>query len=772
MSQPLSDTNARAGGQNSLLSGVARNADRWLRPLPFGLFLGALLIATFPKVIIGAEAFFFRDYGVLGYPFVFYHHECFWRGELPLWNPLSNCGAPFLAQWGTMVLYPLSLIYLLFPLPWSLGFFCLIHIFCGGFGMYVLARRWSDNAFASAVAGVAYAFGGVMLSSLIWPNYLVALGWMPWVVWLAEGGYQHGGRRLALAAVTAAFQLLAGVPEVVILTWLVIGVIWCFEVWKGDRGAKTLVCRLGLIIGVAGLLAAAQLLPFLDLLAHSQRTRHFATAKWAMPAWGFANLLVPLFHYFQTPQGQFFQMGQEFLSSYYVGSALILLGLYGLWRKKSWRLWTLGFLAFCGVLLAMGPGSFLYRWLLAGIPFVGFGRYPIKAVILTAFIVPLLAAAGIAFCDQNRSAKALRDLGLIGGLLMVATVAILWIAKSHPLRYDQWPMTFRNGLWRLAFLLAIPALILLRRRLGGLPRLGASLAVLLLVYGDLLSHLPNQNPTLPAGLFAPGVWTTVVKAPPPRVGQGRIMIRPDAEPVLLKTAVQDPAENFLGKRMAEWSNLNVLDGIPKVNGSSTLQLMHQMQFQNRLYSTNRPQSEPLLDFLGVQYITASNSVVEWQQRPSALPWMMAGQAPVFDSDTNVLDLIFAGDFKPQEVVFLTAKRRPELASSETAVANVAPGFVKAEKLTATVEASRSTWLTVAQSFYHGWRASVDGTPVPIFRANYAFQALQIPKGRHDVVLQFTQPGLYVGALLSALGAGICVLIWVFPGRQFRRRRSG
>ena len=85
----------------------------------FGALLGLCLFAAFPKVLLGWHSFFFRDYGVLGYPFVFYHHQSFWRGELPLWNPLSNCGAPFLAQWGTMTLYPFSLIYLIFPLPWS-----------------------------------------------------------------------------------------------------------------------------------------------------------------------------------------------------------------------------------------------------------------------------------------------------------------------------------------------------------------------------------------------------------------------------------------------------------------------------------------------------------------------------------------------------------------------------------------------------------------------------------------------------------------------------
>jgi len=92
----------------------------WLTPLRFAGLIFLLLLAAYPKVLLGFDSFYYRDYGVLGYPCIYYHHAAFWRGELPLWNPLSNCGTPFLAQWGTMALYPFSLLYLIFPLLLSL----------------------------------------------------------------------------------------------------------------------------------------------------------------------------------------------------------------------------------------------------------------------------------------------------------------------------------------------------------------------------------------------------------------------------------------------------------------------------------------------------------------------------------------------------------------------------------------------------------------------------------------------------------------------------
>ena len=88
-----------------------------------------MVFIPFRGVLLGAQTFAVRDFGLFSYPVAAYFRDSFWRGEWPLWNPLSCCGAPFLAQWNTLTLYPPSLIYLLLPLTWSLPFFCLAHLF-------------------------------------------------------------------------------------------------------------------------------------------------------------------------------------------------------------------------------------------------------------------------------------------------------------------------------------------------------------------------------------------------------------------------------------------------------------------------------------------------------------------------------------------------------------------------------------------------------------------------------------------------------------------
>src|SRR5437016_1175098 len=198
----------------------------WLTPSRFALMLGLLILATFPQVLLGLETFVVRDFGFFAYPLAHFQRECFWRGELPLWNPFNNCGLPFLAQWNTMPLYPPALMYLVLPLTWALSFFSLVHLFWAGLGMYFLACRWTGNRFAAALAGVIFAFNGLSLNLLMWPSHIATLSWMPWVVLAVERAWQEGGRKCYLAGLIGALQMLAGGPETIFFTWLLLLMMW------------------------------------------------------------------------------------------------------------------------------------------------------------------------------------------------------------------------------------------------------------------------------------------------------------------------------------------------------------------------------------------------------------------------------------------------------------------------------------------------------------------------------------------------------------------
>src|SRR5271170_1750117 len=267
----------------------------WAEPQRFALLLAAMVFIPFWNVLMGFDTFVVRDWGLFSFPVATFHKECFWRGEWPLWNPYSCCGTPFLAQFNTLALYPLSLIYLLLPLTWSLPAFCLLHVFLGGMGMYFLARRWTGSQAGAALAGVAFSFNGLSLNFLMWPSHIATFSWVPWVILLVEEGWSAGGTKMFAAALAAGMQILGGGPETIAFTWLVLLPLAAAQCVREPRTIWTTTRRLLVMGPLALCLAAAQLLPTIDLARHSHRDIHFARSDWAMPLSGWANFLVPMF---------------------------------------------------------------------------------------------------------------------------------------------------------------------------------------------------------------------------------------------------------------------------------------------------------------------------------------------------------------------------------------------------------------------------------------------------------------------------------------------
>lgn len=750
--------------------------ERWLRPLPFAAFLALALCACFPHVLLGTESFFSRDYGVLGYPNIHFQRACFWRGELPMWNPYSNCGAPFLAQWGTMALYPFSLIYLLLPLPWSLSVFCFAHVWLGGFGMYLLARHWTKTNFAGALAGTLFVFNGIMFASFIWPNYLVTLGWMPFVVLLTERAWREGGRWTVAAALVSALQMLSGAPEVILFTWLIVGVLCVCDLVRMPVSAFRCVWRLLVVVVLTAGLATVQFQPFFELLQHSHRDTAFGTSKWQLPLWGWANFFVPLYNAFETPMGQYYQYDQGFLSSVYLGGVAIAFALVALFRWPDLRVWILFLLAALSLALSFGDQTPVFGALKNVIPFIGIARYPVKFLFVLAFVIPLLAGCGLAAIVRSRQRGSVQATML---LVFATMLLILWSARGYRfVDYSAWPENFRVNVgysWNktmpgkmlpdavtntvMSIVLFELAILFLLRALSA--KTSAPLFAfisLALIAADARTHTPKQNPSLPSPLFTAHFWQN--DSGPPRLGEARVMITPEAEDFLTFLSSTNAQRLWEFKRRAEWSNLNLLDRVPKVNGSSTLQTREQRLVEQTLYSMTNRLPVGLLDFLGVAFITSSNSAAEWSSRTTALPLVTAGQGTAFADDVAALARITNSAFNPRRVVMLPASAAGEVVSTSNVVATVSNVVFTARSIEAEVNTPAPTMVVIAQTFYPNWKATVDGANVPLLRANIAFQALPVPAGQHRIRVLYSDTKFRAGAISSVVWLLACGFLWL------------
>lgn len=83
------------------------------------------------------------------------------------------------------------------------------------------------------------------------------------------------------------------------------------------------------------------------------------------------------------------------------------------------------------------------------------------------------------------------------------------------------------------------------------------------------------------------------------------------------------------------------------------------------------------------------------------------------------------------------------------------------------EAERDAVLVLTDSYYPGWEATIDGEPVEIFPAYYAFRGLILPAGKH-VVEYVYHPASFVWGLRITLAALVLLVLVAWATRKPRR----
>jgi len=121
---------------------------------------------------------------------------------------------------------------------------------------------------------------------------------------------------------------------------------------------------------------------------------------------------------------------------------------------------------------------------------------------------------------------------------------------------------------------------------------------------------------------------------------------------------------------------------------------------------------------------------------------------------------------------LQARRHPEpLDHAPSGAGGDAGGAVGAativddspEHVVVRVEAPAPGFLLLADQYYPGWRATVNGVAQEILRSNHTFRLVTVPAGISDVVFTFRPGSVALGAGLSLFGLLLAAALWAVPG---------
>src|SRR5476651_1034126 len=116
---------------------------RLLRPEPLVVFL-LLALAMGVVLILPDNLIFGSAFGDLPSQFVpwrAFAAASLRAGHLPLWNPYTYAGEPFLGGFQSAVLYPLNLVFLCLPLARAINLSFLLHLVILAWGMFRWGRQ-------------------------------------------------------------------------------------------------------------------------------------------------------------------------------------------------------------------------------------------------------------------------------------------------------------------------------------------------------------------------------------------------------------------------------------------------------------------------------------------------------------------------------------------------------------------------------------------------------------------------------------------------------
>jgi hypothetical protein len=749
-----SPIDSTSGNRSTANSGDLYNEAVTLRrsALPGILIAAAILPALlwFSPAFLLRRAPTARDQGDFFYPVKLYTAARIRSGEIPLWNPFSGMGEPWLANGQSGVFYPPTLFFLL-PSPGTAGaLFLLFHLLLASWGIHRLLKDEGISDAGALFGALVYCAGGFSASLSWYWNHFGAWAYLPGACALARSGLETRRRRLGFAALIG-LSAMAGSPE---MTVVVIAVSFLFGIatprlerdgWVAPTvGLTAGRVVAGVFLGLA--LSAWALVPLGELAIRSDRTVSFARDQLEVGAVRLGNALTSALG---APDS-----GTSYLSTLYVGAVVLAAAAASFGESRRRRLlWLLASIGFAGLLFSSAgwPGA----WLRA-IPPLNRLRYAAKALALPHLSLSMFAALG---WDRQRFAP--------GGTIRRAVFCFLGVVAVvlHLL------LSKGDSVVAYAGVAAAAGFILVSSGLARGERLGGIVAALSAIgLGTALAFAGRP-------LFPLVPDSEVVREPPVVASfstiSGRVLTPPMRELAQRCLGGANPgAETLRCQRESLLGYTNLLFGIRTVRTAAALPTRASRRVEDAIDT-----STDLVAGAG----PVSARVLWTPFQPLRIPSMKVGdffRAPlgpyrprlsfvhgfrVEPDPDRAWDRVASGQVDlVREVVLDRSPAEPTSRppAQPLLVARLAEDLP--ERVVAEVTSTLPGFLVLTDLWYPGWIAEADGKPVEIRRADGYFRAVPLDAGTHRVVFRYRPLSVFVGGGISALA--ILAMVFAAAGR--------
>lgn len=641
------------------------------------------------------------------YPHAAFLAESLRRLELPLWDPYTYMGRPFLANIQTQSLYPP--IWLLVAASNLIGgrlFYFLelnviLHVWMAGVFTYWLLRRLGLAAPASVLGATVYQLGGFFPAHVEHMGAVCAAAWMP-LAWLAVLGLRDNLKWLPALAAALAMSVLAGhTPLTAVVFASTFFLAALLAAFRCARIRVVWLTAAGCVWGA--LLAAVQLLPTIELsgLSIAKYRTDWMKAGGGAPLQSLISLLMP---------------------NYY--------NLFDL-SKYSFK-WEITFMyLYCGVLglgLALTAAALRKR------------RETTLFVVMT--IVALFAMLG--------------DSTPVGRVALAAVPESIRIGL-HPEFSMPW---FTLGMAALA---AFGAEMLFHERPAAWGAVALAALDLILVGSGRPFNTTTEKPFAPVEAAELREMTRrtfpAARIDTLRSTQDWAMSAPRLEipsangndPLALERAIQVRLAFCRGERWGAFYQVDDPDS-PVLDLAGVRYLLSREPVKSgRLVETAR---------LGQDTV---------YENPDVSPrFFFAQRVRTAANLTEAARIVRAPGFDPRSeaVVEGPADLAGARAGGTVKALRYEPRTILLE-----VEAAGPAFLVIADAHYPGWRAFMDGREVPVYYTDAGFRGVSVPAGKRRVLMRFAPRLFWFSALLSAAAwlAALGTLVFARRWQALRSR---
>lgn len=761
------------------------------------VFVGAALSLCWPmlggRFLVGPMS---DMYGA-GYAYRNFAAEYFRQhNAIPPWDPYLFGGISFVGGTHGNIFYPATWLQWLLPTDAGINFAFALHLVLAGLAMYALLRALKISWSGALVGGLAYELTGIV-ASLVKPGHdgkLFVSALAPFML-------------LALLR-AVRLQRLDGYPLLALLTGLAIlghyqlayyllfaaGLWTLWLVFLDPERPATLRWYMALGAGAAAVLigvglTSIQILPLLDYIPFSPRGEGGPSGGWeyataySMPIDELMSTILPEFngvveHYWGD---NFFKLHTE-----YLGVPAVLLAVWGATDSARGKVrWALLGIAVLFLLISFGGHTPFYRlWYL--MPMMDKVRAPGMAFYLVALLSCVFAGFGADRLLGGRvTARSLWiGVGVVGGIALLGVVGALQpVAESlaDPRVLDRAMANqgeLRTGALRLLVVVALTAAIcwaVIARRIAGV---GAAAGLALITVADEWSVARRFFEYSP---------------------QARVLYA--ADPLVMemqKAALPFRVLDFPFGGSVYRHSILMVHRVPQVFGYHGQELRHYDELWGGKNVYANQTNRNLLDLFGVRFIlmrepqqipgltqiagparTAQGDVGYLYELESHSPYARVvasaaklpdslAVATIIDPRFPVGDIVVLSDTASASPRPLTGGALPPRPNVRVSVTKWVPG----EMIFALQgELADAAWLLVGESWFKDWRATVDGAPAPVHRADHAAMAVALPAGAKEIRMTFESSSYLRGRLVSLIGVVVVLTGLAAAIVRDRRRRA-